>query len=185
MEKTELSILKNKIYARKRLAKKIIKKMPRQNNIRKKLNKVPFSTKVIKFLNISNSFWSFKENAIIVGVYVGAILTCLPLPIIDIPLAILFCWILNGNLSIAIGLLFLINPLTSAPILIGSYKIGDVLLQLFGIENTSYYQDALSLIIGGIIAGLFISVFFHIIIKIIHFEYRYLKDKYKKIENKD
>ncbi len=185
MEKTEVHVLRRKIYARKRLAKKIIKKMPRQNNIRKKLSTIPFSKKAIKLLNISNSFWSFKENAIISGVYVGAILTCLPLPIVDIPLAILFCWIFKGNLSVSIGLLFLVNPLTSAPVLVGSYKIGDMLLRFFGAENTFYYQGAISLVIGGVVVGLFISLLFHIIIKIIHFEYRYLKEKCKKIENCD
>lgn len=64
------------------------------------------------------------------GVAIGMFWAFAPIPLQMLPAA-LFCWLIRGNLPVAILCVWISNPLTIPPLLLLEYRIGEIILQGF------------------------------------------------------
>lgn len=78
--------------------------------------------------------WSFREQHAVPAIYVGCVLTFLPLYGIQILLAFLFALRLRANLPILAGLQLVSNPITVLPIWFSNYQVGRSVLGVLGVE---------------------------------------------------
>lgn len=78
--------------------------------------------------------WSFRVENAVPAIYVGSVLTLMPLYGIQLPLSVLFALLCRANLPILAGLQLLTNPLTIIPIWFSTYQIGRYFIGVVGIE---------------------------------------------------
>ncbi len=119
--------LKHKRYSRIKRIKWLLRPLPRKSN----LHRYPF----LKFFAIGARkrayLWSFRVEDVIPSLYVGWILTFLPLYGMQLPLALGAALILRSNLPVIVGLVMISNPLTVPLIYWLAYYTGNLLLEMF------------------------------------------------------
>lgn len=84
--------------------------------------------------------WSFRYREVAPALYVGTIISFMPIIGVQIPLALIFALLLRANLPIFVALQFITNWLTVVPIYYICYEIGRWSLKVFDI-----HVEALSL----------------------------------------
>lgn len=117
-------------FARIRRAKFWLRFMPR----RARFHTYPVVGRFAAFARKRSYLWSFSYPQIRPAFYLGSILTLLPLPG-QLPIAFALCLVFRTNLMILGGLQFASNLLTFPFILTATYKIGDGVMRLVGIER--------------------------------------------------
>lgn len=119
--------LRKKYYTGVRRTKYFLRYMPRRSNI----DRYP----VIKwFANSARKrdyLWSFRSSAAAPAFYIGWILTLLPLIGFQILLGFFLALTFRANLMIVMGLQWVSNPLTAAPIWVSNYLVGNAIMRLF------------------------------------------------------
>lgn len=95
----------------------VARTVPRERNIHRHraLRWVP------KSVLMRDGLWSYRRPHTTRAIYVGAILTLLPLYGVSLIAAVMAAFLLRANLGITIGAQFLTNPLTSPPTYIATY----------------------------------------------------------------
>ena len=126
-EEKELIDTKNR---RIRRVKKWLRPLPRRANI----HRYPVLRYFSKAAKKRIYLWSFRSEDVLPSIYVGSVLTFLPIYGLQIPLALLFALILRSNLPVFVGLQLITNPFTVLPIWFALFQIGHHTLSLFGIE---------------------------------------------------
>lgn len=101
------------------------------------------------------------------GTAIGMFLAFVPMPFQMLP-AFLFCWLLRGNLAIAIFLVWVSNPITLPPIIYLEYRIGEFFYANFvSVEQAVATGSIWMNIAGGLkyvlIGSLFLSSFMMIV----------------------
>jgi uncharacterized protein len=117
-------------------------------------------------LHDSNLF-HLNRDSVSLAFLVGVFCAFLPLPG-QMPIATVIALIVRCNLPIAVGLVFLTNPITTPPILFASYELGTWLLQIpqqdFTIELDWHWLTNVfvkiwkPLMVGSLACGIFFSV---------------------------
>jgi hypothetical protein len=107
--------------------------------------------------------WAYKGGAMTRALYVGSIVSLLPLYGVQIFVGALAAIAFRCNLPMVAALSLITNPLTSAPIYYGTYKLGRWLLELAGVDGLSTTASlAPAFTVGGIAAGIATGAVFHI-----------------------
>lgn len=104
----------------------------------------------------------WNRSSVTRGTATGMFWAFIPIPFQMIP-AILFCWLLRGNLAVAIVIVWLSNPLTLAPIIYLEYRIGELILAgIAAAEVPGGGEGALALFAGGLklvmVGALFLAI---------------------------
>lgn len=126
-EEKELREIKSR---RIRRVKKWLRPMPRRANI----HRYPILRHFSKAAKKRIYLWSFRTENVLPSIYVGSVLTFLPIYGLQLPLAFLFALILRSNLPVFVSLQLITNPFTVLPIWFALFQIGHNALSLFGIE---------------------------------------------------
>ncbi len=91
--------------------------------------------------------WSFRTENAIPAIYVGCVLTLMPIYGIQLPLALVFALVLRANLPILAGLQVVTNPFTALPIYFSLYQVGRNCISLAGIDALPLTRSDVSRII--------------------------------------
>lgn len=144
----------------RRILRRVLKPLPRRSNIRR--------FRVLRFaapaLRRSEWLFSYRRGPVLSALYSGSIVTMLPLMGVQLIVALGFCLVFRGNLTIAAALQLVSNPLTALPLYGSSYATGAFLLEQVGIAaSASGVDDALlALCVGGVIFGLVLAASLHV-----------------------
>ncbi len=146
-EEKELADTKNR---RIRRVKKWLRPLPRRANI----HRYPVLRHFSKAAKKRIYLWSFRTEKVLPSIYVGSVLTFLPIYGLQIPLALLFALVLRSNLPVFVGLQLITNPFTVLPIWFALFQIGHHTLALFGIDALTLRRADLNSILQSIEYGI-------------------------------
>lgn len=106
--------------ARRRRVRRLMRPLPRRGNLARYpiLKYFAGPARRMPFL------WSYRPEHVRPALYIGSILTLLPLLGVQLVLALGACMLLRGNLPIAAALQMVSNPLTAAPLYGLTYAVG-------------------------------------------------------------
>jgi uncharacterized protein len=113
-----------------RWMKRLLRWMPRRANI----HRYPGLKWASGMARSRMYLWSFRYREVAPALYVGTIISFLPIMGIQIPVAFIFALLLRGNLPIFVALQFISNWVTAVPIYYTCYEIGRLLLRLLGVH---------------------------------------------------
>lgn len=154
--KKELERHQHEHRARLRRLRRFLRPLPRRANVAR--------YPIIKwFANAARSrpyLWSFRRAHVIPALYIGSVLSMLPLYGIQLPLAFAASLLARGNLTVMAALQFITNPLTVGPIYWANYVVGAWLIDVtgMGIGHDTLGTKINALFIGGAILGLGVAV---------------------------
>lgn len=117
-------------FARIRRAKFWLRFMPR----RARFHTYPVVGRFADFARKRNYLWSFRYPQVRPSLYLGTILTLIPIPG-QVPIAFILCLVFRANFMLMGGLQFVSNPATTLPFVIGTYKLGSFVLDVTGIST--------------------------------------------------
>lgn len=140
------------IKARRLRVKRFLKPLPRRANI----ERYPIIKRFSAFAKRHQFFWSYKPNPVRAAFYVGSIITLMPFLGLQIIIAFALAWLFKANLTISIGLQFLSNVFTAAPIYFMTYTVGRLALQPF-VSIDSIEIKVYAVLLGGLLCGLVIG----------------------------
>jgi uncharacterized protein (DUF2062 family) len=107
--------------------------------------------------------WAYKGGPMTRALYVGSVVSLLPLYGVQIFVGALAAIAFRCNLPMVAALSLITNPLTSAPIYYGTYKLGRWLLEPAGVEGLSTAASlAPAFTVGGAVAGIAMGATFHV-----------------------
>jgi uncharacterized protein (DUF2062 family) len=115
-------------HERVRRFKRLLRFMPR----RAVFHRYPLVGRLAPYARRRAYLWSFKPRNVRPALYLGAMLSLLPLIGIQLVIALAGAVLLRANVMIAGGLQFLTNPFTAAPIYYVTYRAGRKILSWFG-----------------------------------------------------
>lgn len=115
--------------------------------------------RLARMLNSDLVHWN--EGTVTRGVAIGMFWAFIPMPFQMLPASI-FCWLIRGNLPVAVLCVWITNPLTLPPILLLEYRLGDLILTLLAsapvadivAESTTYsvFRGGLRrILVGGLL----------------------------------
>jgi uncharacterized protein (DUF2062 family) len=90
--------------------------------------------------------WSFRTEHVRPSLYAGAIVALLPIMGVQTLAAFLLALALRSNMMLLIGLQFITNPFTAAPIYYGTYQLGHTVIEASGFGVSSEVEPVDSLI---------------------------------------
>jgi uncharacterized protein (DUF2062 family) len=143
----EESEFNNTKWRRIRRVKKWLRPLPRRTN----MHRYPILKFFAKATRKRIYIWSFRVENAVPAIYVGSILTLMPLYGIQIPLAIILALLLRANLPIIVGLQVVSNPLTVLPIWFAAYQIGRMILSVIGINVSPLNREEVRLLLDNFI----------------------------------
>jgi hypothetical protein len=109
--------------------------------------------------------WSFRKQHVLPALYLGCVLSLLPVYGIQFGLALVFALLVRGNITVLMGLQLITNPFTAVPAYILTYKVGMYLIAITGIGHgmSVWGTRANALVIGGIVLGVLLAVLIHVV----------------------
>ena len=110
--------------------KRLLRRLPRRANI----HRYPGLKWIAGFAKSRMYLWSLRPPEVTPALYVGTIVSFLPLPGLQIPVAIVCALLLRANLPIFIALQFLSNWLTSIPIFYDCHEVGRLMLKIVDVD---------------------------------------------------
>ncbi len=116
-------------FARIRRLKLLLRYMPR----RARFHTYPLVGRFAAFARKRSYLWTFRYAQIRPSLYLGSILTLIPIPG-QLPIAFFLCLGFRANFMVMGGLQFVSNPVTSLPFFFGTYKLGAAILDITGIS---------------------------------------------------
>lgn len=152
----ELDQHQRRLLARRRWLRRLLRPLPRRANIRR----YPVIKWFAEHAARRPELWSFKRQHVMRAIYVGSVLSLLPLYGVQFALAAIAALLLRANLTITIALQMLTNPLTIVPVYGFTGWLGSQLMRAFGIGAdlpvAMFYAQAL--LIGGVVAGVGLGI---------------------------
>lgn len=119
--------LRKKYYTGVRRTKYFLRYMPRRSNI----NRYPVLKWFAEGARKRDYLWSFRTTAVTPAFYIGWILTLLPLIGFQMLVGFILSLVFRANLMIVVGLQWVSNPLTAAPIWASNYIVGNAIIRTF------------------------------------------------------
>ncbi len=86
------------------------------------------------------NLWHFNRHSVSFAVLIGAICCFLPIPFQMIP-CILLCVMIRCNVPLAVGIVWISNPITMPPMMYFAYRVGTLILD----QNNQVLEIDLSL----------------------------------------
>lgn len=140
--------------------RRLLKYLPRRSNVARFPGLRRFAAQVRKLPHL----WQYRGAPLIRAFYVGSVLSLLPLLGIQLVLCAIASIVARANLPIIVALAFITNPLTSAPIYYGTYRIGRWLMDAAGLDGLSTAASMVpALTVGGITAGIALGAVLHLV----------------------
>jgi hypothetical protein len=104
--------------------------------------------------------WSFRSVHLLPAIYVSSVLALLPTYGVQIPIAVAAALLLRANLTVAVGVTLLNNPLTAAPIYVATDRTGLAVLDLLGLTDAMgpVARHGVALTAGGVVVGLALGI---------------------------
>jgi uncharacterized protein (DUF2062 family) len=144
------------LLARRRRLRKLLRPLPRRANVRR----YPVLKWFARQAASRPYLWSFRRENVLPAIYMGSVVSLLPLYGVQLVVAILFAIWLRANLTITVALQFITNPFTIAPIYLFTTWVGVKLMEAFALGESLpkavYVTNAL--MIGGVVVGLVIAL---------------------------
>ncbi len=125
-----LEKFRQKRHERIRRVKKLMRPLPRRSNV----HRYPFLKWFAQTARARSYLWSFRRQHIISAIYIGCILSMLPIYGIQVPLAFILSLFLRCNLMIMIATQFITNPVTAVPLYTAACFLGLQILYLLGYD---------------------------------------------------
>ncbi|PIQ38502.1 MAG: hypothetical protein COW59_01405, partial [Lysobacterales bacterium CG17_big_fil_post_rev_8_21_14_2_50_64_11] len=98
--------------------RKLLRPLPRRANVAR--------YPVIKWFAVMARrlpfLWSFRRQHVLPALYLGCVLSLLPVYGIQFGLALVFALLVRGNVTVLMGLQLLTNPFTAVPAYLVTYK---------------------------------------------------------------
>ena len=142
----------------------------RRRRLRWLLRKVPLRSNAHRYPGVRwfkaarerGYLWSFRTAHLLPALYVGSVLALLPTYGLQIPIAVAAVLLLRANLTIAVGLTLLNNPLTAAPIYLATDRVGLAVLDALAIGSSfgPVLRHGVALTVGGVVVGLGVGFVF-------------------------
>jgi uncharacterized protein (DUF2062 family) len=152
----ELDQHQRRLLARRRWLRRLLRPLPRRANIRR----YPVIKWFADHAARRPELWSFKRQPVMRAIYVGSVLSLLPLYGVQFALAAVAALLLRANLTITVALQMLTNPFTIVPVYGFTGWLGATLMRAFGIgaelPTPMFYAQAL--LIGGVVAGVGLGI---------------------------
>jgi uncharacterized protein (DUF2062 family) len=100
--------------------------------------------------------WSFRAAHVLPAIYAGSVLALLPTYGVQIPIAVAAAFLLRANLTVAVGVTMVNNPLTAAPIYFATDRVGIALLDAVGAGAALgiVARHTVALVVGAVVVGL-------------------------------
>lgn len=164
------------LLARRRRLRKLLRPLPRRANIRR----YPVIKRFADIAAKRPYLWSFKREQIVPALYVGGVISLLPLYGVQFIAALGAALLFRANLTVMVALQFITNPFTIVPIYAFTGWVGIELMQLFGVgeELPRAVFIANGLIVGGIVVGLGTALLCDLAWRFLAWEARVFKAKY-------
>lgn len=103
--------------------------------------------------------WSFRGDCVIPAIYAGCILSLMPIYGLQMLSAFALALLLKANLMVLVGLQWITNPLTVAPLYYACYRVGETLLGVFTLTaNDIAVADVESLSLTTQVMGKFTAI---------------------------
>lgn len=150
--------LDSRLQARRRRLRKLMRPLPRRSNLARYpiLKYFAGPARRLPFL------WSYRPEHVRPSLYIGSILTLLPLIGVQLFLVFVACVFLRGNLPIAAALQFISNPLTAAPLYGLTYAVGLPIAQWIAPGAEAAVRIPTSLGFGAVVLGLVMAAGIHL-----------------------
>lgn len=131
---------KHEYFKRIRRVKRWLRPLPRKATI----HRYPVLGWFAETARKRSYLWSFRREDVVPAIYVGCILSMLPIYGIQVPLAFLFSMVFRCNLMIMVATQFITNPLTAGPLYLAACYVGLEIFYVFGVDipGDSVYQFA-------------------------------------------
>jgi len=124
-------------FARIRRVKQMLRFMPR----RAVMHKYPLVGRFAAMARQRAYLWSMKPQHMRPALYVGSILSLLPVMGVQLPLALLLSILLRANFMVLGGLQFITNPFTAAPIYYATHQLGAYVIRHAGFGESPGAAD--------------------------------------------
>ncbi len=120
-------------FARIRRVKALLRYAPR----RARFHRYPVIGRFADLARKRAYLWSFRQEDVRPALYAGAIAALLPTMGVQVPLAFGLALLLRCNVMILVGLQFITNPVTAAPLYYATYQLGHwiILKSGFGVST--------------------------------------------------
>ncbi|MGE9293032.1 MAG: DUF2062 domain-containing protein [Puniceicoccales bacterium] len=122
--------LKRKVHERIRRVKRLLRPLPRRATV----HRYPFLKWFAQTARKRSYLWSFRRQNIVPAIYVGCILSLMPIYGVQIPCAFALALLIRGNLMIMVATQFITNPVTFVPLYTAACFIGLEILYLLGVD---------------------------------------------------
>lgn len=163
------------LLARRRRLRKLLKPLPRRANVRR--------YPVIKWFARQASsrpfLWSFRRENVLPALYVGGVISLLPLYGIQLLVAVGVAILFRANLTLTVALQFITNPFTIVPIYGFTAWVGTRLMEAMGIGSelppAAFYANGL--MIGGVVVGLGVALLCDIAWRFLAWEARQFRNR--------
>lgn len=144
--------LRSRVHSRIRRAKQLLRPLPR----RATLHRWPVLKWFAKAARKSPYLWRFGEREVRVAIYVGSIIAFLPIFGAQFIIAFLVALAVRANLLVIMVMQLVTNPVTAVPIYLFTTKLGDWLINLWGLPelDAGIVRVTYNATIGGIVVGL-------------------------------
>ncbi|MDH5510412.1 MAG: DUF2062 domain-containing protein [Nitrospinota bacterium] len=94
-----------------------------------------FASRILGATLLRREYWSFKGEALAKGFAVGLFVAFTPTLGIQMLLACIAILFIPGNLPIALATCWLTNPITAVPVYMVEWRIGEMILGIFGHDS--------------------------------------------------
>ena len=149
----ELERLLHRARARRRLARRVLRPLPRRGN----LSRYPILKYFAGQARRYPFLWAYGSREVRPALYVGAIVTLMPLVGLQFLISFVLCVWLRGNFSIAAALQLVSNPLTAVPIYAGTYALGAWPLEFFSPGLPASLRIPIAMVVGSVLGGLMLA----------------------------
>ena len=121
--------------------------------------------------------WSFRPSHVLRAIYAGSLIAFMPLVGLQVLIAFIAALMLRANLTIAVALQFITNPLTMAPIYYATWRVGMGIIEATGIGDagSAMVTRINALVIGGTLADLACALLLHGAFLVLRWEARRFK----------
>lgn len=167
---------------RRQRLRRLLKPLPRRANV----GRYPLIKWFAERARRAPWLWSFKRAQIVPALYVGSVLSFLPVYGLQILIALGAALLLRANLTVLVALQMIVNPLTLVPIYAFTGWVGLAVMDVFGIglQQGAVLRGANALFIGGTAVGLGFAVLADVTWRVLAWEARRFRAQLAAVHNR-
>lgn len=163
------------LLARRRRLRKLLKPLPRRANVRR----YPVIKWFARQAVARPYLWSFRRENVLPALYVGSVISLLPLYGVQLLVAFGAAILFRANLTLTVALQFITNPFTLVPIYGFTAWVGKSLMEFLGVGGhlpaPAFYANAL--VVGGVVVGLAVALLCDIAWRVLAWEARQFRNR--------